>query len=261
MPYIPLAEKKQRPRWQLLWCPMLLLALGFHGFLLFFPWQSQPSSADREEGKSVKLSRLTTLKPGQSEAEEAKAAEAAIRQANQSEILVKATPSPSPSPSPAPVSRTVKPSPSPIARKASPAASPAATSKASPQPKADSATAVLSQQEQAFVSRLQKLEGREVDEAVSATLFPDSSYFYVDPAKELGKPGIVGIEYISFQRPEAVQQQLVRLYPDYTIAPKATYGDGLVYEFRKGDFVRYLNLVRAKLGAGTLIVLWNRQPG
>lgn len=252
MTQIPSAEKQARSRWQFLWCPMLIIALGFHGFLLFFPWQSQSSKqAAKEAGKSVKLSRLTTLKPGQPEADQ-QTIDETIRNANQSAIVVKASPSPSPSPLPT----AVQPSPPAIARKTS--APTKATAPASK--KANEATAVLTQQEQVFVSRLQKLEGREVNEPVSSTLFPNPESFYPDPVKELGKPGIVGIEYVSFQRPEEVYQQLVRLYPDYAIAPKPEYGDGLVYEFRKGDFVRYLNLVRAKLGAGTLVILWSKQP-
>lgn len=235
---------------------MLLIALGFHGVLLFFPWQSQSSKQPApEDGKSVKLSRLTTLKSGQSEAEQAKAMEEALRRANQSDLVVKA--SPSPSPSPTPVARSPKPAPTTPVNRPKPAPT---VAKATAAPKANEATAVLTQKEQVFVSRLQKLEGREVDEPVSSTLFPNPEDFYKDPVKELGKPGIVGIEYVSFQRPEEVYQQLARLYPDYAIAPKAEYGSGTVYEFRKGDFVRYLNLVRAKLGAGTLVILWNRPP-
>jgi hypothetical protein len=252
MTQIPSAAKKVPSRWQFLWCPMLLIALGFHGFLLFFPWQAQSSKqATKEDGKSVKLSRLTTLKPGQAETEQPAIAEA-LRNANQSDIVVKASPSPSPSPVP----KAVPPSPVAIARQTAPTKAKVPVAK-----KANEVTAVLTQQEQGFVGRLQKLEGREVSEPVSSTLFPNPEDFYQDLAKELGKPGIVGIEYVSFQRPEAVYQQLARLYPDYAIAPKANYGDGLVYEFRQGNFVRYLNLVRAKLGAGTLVILWSRQPG
>jgi len=255
MAQIPCGSKK-RFRWQFLWCPMLLIALGFHGLLLFFPWQSQsPKQASKDGGKSVKLSRLTTLKPGQPDEQQTKELEEAIRRANQSEIVVKASPSPSPSPSPTP--KAVQPSPVPATRQAPTSAK----AKSSAQAKANESTAVLTQQEQIFVSQLQKLEGREVNEPVASTLFPNPEDFYQDPVKELGKPGIVGIEYVSFQRPEEVYQQLVRLYPDYAIAPKEDYGDGLVYEFKKGNFVRYLNLVRAKLGAGTLIILWNQQPG
>lgn len=233
---------------------MLLIALGLHGVLIFFPWRSQsPRAPEQEAGKSVKLSRLTALKPGQSEADSAKAIEEAIRQANQSEIVVKASPSPSPSP----IIQAVKPSPSPLSRKApTPTPKPKATTPSKP----NETAALLTQQEQTFVSRLQKLEGREVNEPVSSTLFSNPEDFYQDPIKELGKPGIVGIEYVSFQRPEEVHQQLVKLYPDYTISPKADYGGGPVYTFKKGDFVRHLNLVRAKLGAGTLVILWNRQP-
>ncbi len=252
MTQISSVDKKVRSRWQLLWCPMLLIALGFHGFLLFFPWQSQSAKQPaKEAGKSVKLSRLTTLKPGQSEADQTQAIEAALR-ANQSDLVVKA----SPSPSPAAIATGVQPVPSPLPRKPAAAPKPKVATPTPPQPTA----AVLTQQEQGFVSRLQKLEGREVNEPVSSTLFPNPDDFYQDPVKELGKPGIVGIEYVSFQRPEVVYQQLAQLYPDYAIVPKSTYGDGLVYEFRKGEFVRYLNLVRAKLGAGTLVILWNRAP-
>lgn len=255
MPQIPTADKKSLPPWRVLWRPLLLVALGFHALLLFFPWQSlQLDSSNQEAGESVKLSRLTTLKPGESEADKAKAEAEALRRARQSDLKVKASPSPSPSPSP----KAVQPSPSPVAvRPAKPSPSPQA--KAAPA-KTTEPTATLTQQEQVFVSRLQKLEGREVTEPVSSTLFPNPDDFYKDPVKEIGKPGIVGIEYISMQRPEEVYQQLKKLYPDYAIAPKPDYGEGLVYEFKKGDFVRYMNLVRAKLGAGTLVILWSRQP-
>lgn len=237
---------------------MLLIALGFHGVLLFFPWRSLPSNqAQTEKGDSVKLSRLTTLKPGETAPDQSKAIEETTRNQNKSELVVKASPSPTPSPTPLP--KAAKPSPSPIAAQTPPKAptkpkAPAATNQV------DAQTAKLTDKELAFVSRLQKLEGREVKEPVSSTLFPDPEAFYQDPVKELGKPGIVGIEYVSFQRPEEVYQQLVKLYPDYTIAPKPEFGGGLVYEFKQGNFVRHLNLVRAKLGAGTLIILWNREP-
>ncbi|MDX2231174.1 MAG: hypothetical protein NW220_16170 [Leptolyngbyaceae cyanobacterium bins.349] len=238
---------------------MLLVALGVHGFLLFFPWQSQSAkqAAEQADGKSVKLTRLTTLKQAKPDAKQSEAAEAALRSANQSEIVVKASPSPSPSP----VVKSTQPSPVPVARRPAKTPTPApAPAKATPPAKANDATALLTQQEQVFVSRLQKLEGREVDEQVSSTLFSNPEDFYKDPVKELGKPGIVGIEYVSFQRPEAVYQQLVQLYPDYKIAAKGEYGGGPVYEMRKGEFVRHLNLVRAKLGAGTLVILWQRSP-
>lgn len=246
-------DKKASPRRRIRWYPMMLIALGLHAVVLFFPWQSlQPQSAKDEKGQSVKLSRLTTLKPGQSDLEQSKSLDEAIQNANRSEIVVKASPTPSPTPQPVPSP------PAPVTRR-SPTPAPT-KAKATPQAKSNEPVAVLTQQDQVFVSRLQKLEGREVNEPVSSTLFPNPEDFYQDPGKELGKPGIVGIEYVSFQRPEEVYQQLVQLYPDYEIKPKTDYGNGLVYQFKKGNLVRHLNLVRAKLGAGTLVILWNREP-
>jgi hypothetical protein len=258
MTQIPTSDKTSPSRWRVLWRPLLLVALGFHAGLLFFPWQSlQIKPSKPEAGESVKLGRLTTLKPERSEAEKIEAQAEAIRRASQAELKVKASPTPSPSPSP----KAIKPSPTPSPKAAQPAKpTPSPKAKAPPAAKPNEPTATLTQAEKGFVSRLQKLEGREVTEQVSSTLFPSPEVFYKDPAKEIGKPGIVGIEYVSLQRPEEVYQQLRTLYPDYVIAPKPDYGDGLVYEFKKGSFVRYLNLVRAKLGAGTLVVLWNRQP-
>ncbi|MDX2239624.1 MAG: hypothetical protein NW224_02965 [Leptolyngbyaceae cyanobacterium bins.302] len=236
---------------------MLFIALGVHSFLLFFPWRSlQPNQAQKASGESVKLSRLTTLKPGETPADQSKSAEATTRNLNRSEIVVKASPSPTPSPTPLP--KAAKPSPAPIVTQTP---QKTATKTKAPTPTQTAVqTAKLTAKEQAFVSRLQKLEGREVNEPVSSTLFPNPEDFYQDPVKELGQPGIVGIEYVSFQRPEQVYQQLVKLYPDYAIVPKSEFGGGLVYEFKQGNFVRHLNLIRAKLGAGTLIILWNREP-
>lgn len=236
---------------------MLLIALGFHAGLLFFPWQSlQPKKSEADQGKSVKLSRLTPLKTGQPETNQSKTLEEPIPTANQSEIVVKASPSPVPSPTAAAIAKTPKPAPTAMRRSTPPSSQPKTASKA----KTAQTAATLSQPDQIFVSRLQKLENREVNEPVSSTLFPNPDDFYQDSVKELGKPGIVGIEYVSFQRPEDVYQQLIQLYPDYEIKPKPDYGNGLVYQFKKGNFVRYLNLVRAKLGAGTLVILWNREP-
>lgn len=244
------SQKYRSLRWRSAWAPMLFVALGFHALLLFVPFQSQ-KKASQQDGESVKLTRLTTLKAPDKQPPE-KQTELQKVMGGERSLVVKAPPSPVPSPA------QPKASPSPVAKKATPKAKPSATPKAN---KTSDQAPKLSEAEQAFVKRLQDLPGREVTEPVSSTLFPNPEFFYKDPLKELGKPGVVGIEYISLQKPDEVHSQLTKLYPDYNITPKPDYASGLVYQFKKGSFVRYVNLVRAQLGSGTLVVLWNREPG
>jgi len=260
MPSTRANYKKITISWRSVWAPMLFIALGLHALLLFAPLQSQKQNSE-EEGESVQLTRLTTVKPPEKQTPEKKPEPQRV--ASQSSLVVKASPSLSPSPPPS----QPKASPSPVAKREAPKAQPSSTAPSSTvPPQVSNASPAgqapkLTQEEQVFVKRLQGLEGREVTDPVSSTLFPNPEYFYKDPIKELGKPGVVGVEYISFQKPEDVYNQLVKLYSDYTITPKPEYADSAVYQFKKGNFVRYVSLVRAQLGAGTLIVLWNREPG
>ncbi|MBF2025662.1 MAG: hypothetical protein IGS48_02705 [Oscillatoriales cyanobacterium C42_A2020_001] len=246
MSHVRPRQKHRSIRWRFAWAPMLFVALGFHAFLLFFPFQTQ-KKASQQEGESVKLTRLTTLKASDKQPSEKKSE---LQKVTGSRSLVVKAPPPPPPAKP-------KPAPSPVVKKALPKV------KSSTSPKANKTAAQvpkLTQEEQGFVKRLQDLEGREVTDPVSSTLFPNPEFFYKDPIKELGKPGVVGIEYISFQKPDDVYNQLTKLYPDYRITPQPEYANGSVYQFKKGNFIRYVSLVRAQLGAGTLVVLWNREP-
>lgn len=238
---------------------MLLIAIGLHGFFIFAPLRPQIERPQEQSGESVKLTRLTELKQAPEKSESVADQAPNVSVLRQPSILLKPSPSPSPSPaaSPAPTP-PAKPSPQVKKTQNKPRENQAAAKTSS---QASDAAPKLDPEEQTFVQRFQKLENREVTEPVSSTLFPDPDYFYTDPIQEIGKPGVIGIEYVSLQRPDEVHEQLVRLYPDYAIGPKSEYGNGTVYEFKKGAFVRYLNLVRAKLGAGTLIILWNQPPG
>lgn len=247
---------------------MLMASLGLHGLVLFLPYggshaqKQEQSESPKTDEKAVKITRLTNRKTATPKAlpklavKPKLASTLKVASPKPPALVVKAPPLPKvvpvPAPPPAasapPNATTTPPSPAP-ARKGDPT----------------NEGAALDAETQALVSRFEQLQGREVaggaDDLVS--LFPEEylGQFYSNPEQGIGQKGMMGVEYISLQLPEAVLAQLQQLYPDYTLTPRTDeYGGGPVYEVRKGNFVRYFNLVPAKLRAGTLLVVWTVPP-
>lgn len=248
---------------------MLIASLGLHGLVLFLPYgddpaQKQDKSPAQTEAKAVKITQLTnrkttTLKP--------KTLPKLAAQPKLASTLKVAKPKP-----PVLVVKAPPPLPKVVPVPASPPVAPVASTKAVTVPPAPATKgdpnhegSALDAETQTLVSRFEQLQGREVaggaDDLVS--LFPEEhlGQFYTNPEQGIGQKGMMGVEYVSLQLPEAVLAQLQQLYPDYTLTPYADdYGGGPVYEVRQGNFVRYFNLVPAKMRAGTLLVLWNTPP-
>lgn len=130
-------------------------------------------------------------------------------------------------------------------------------------------TEVASAQENAFDAALGRVPFQQNDSADEK--LPDPQAFHDKYGQdEKGflekqvKNGIDGsIRFIGGQNPEAAYSSLFAgslQQGNFQVAPKNSYGGGNLYEVRQGGFARYLNLIPAKDGSGTIVVVWNIPP-
>lgn len=111
--------------------------------------------------------------------------------------------------------------------------------------------------------RKQLAESTPKDLAIS---FNDDvlSSFFVNPDEgTVINETLQMITYIPRTNPEEVLQKLSAQFPpEYKLTQTSldTYGGGKVYQVQKGTETWYLNLVPAKLKAGTLVVQWSESP-
>ncbi len=130
-------------------------------------------------------------------------------------------------------------------------------------------TEVASAQENAFDAALGRVPFQQNDSADEK--LPDPKAFHDKYGQdEKGflekqvKNGIDGsIRFISGQNPGTAYTGIFAgslQQGNFQVTPKSNYGGGNLYEIRQGGFARYLNLIPAKDGSGTIVVVWNTPP-
>ncbi len=130
-------------------------------------------------------------------------------------------------------------------------------------------TEVASAQENAFDAALGRVPFQQNDSADEK--LPDPKAFHDKYGQdEKGflekqvKNGIDGsIRFIDGQNPDAAYSGVFAgslQQGNFQVTPKNSYGGGNLYEVRQGGFARYLNLIPAKDGSGTIVVVWNTPP-
>ncbi len=130
-------------------------------------------------------------------------------------------------------------------------------------------TEVASAQENAFDAALGRVPFQQSDNADEK--LPDPKAFHDKYGQdEKGflekqvKNGIDGsIRFIGGQNPDAAYSGVFAgslQQGNFQVTPKSSYGGGNLYEVRQGGFARYLNLIPAKDGSGTIVVVWNTPP-
>jgi outer membrane biosynthesis protein TonB len=130
-------------------------------------------------------------------------------------------------------------------------------------------TEVASAQENAFDAALGRVPFQPNDSADEK--LPDPKAFHDKYGQdEKGflekqvKNGIDGsIRFIGGQNPDAAYSGIFAgslQQGNFQVTPKNSYGGGNLYEVRQGGFARYLNLIPAKDGSGTIVVVWNTPP-
>jgi hypothetical protein len=271
---------------QVFWHPMLLLAVGLHGIFLFIPLGKGQKQLPEVTEQPVSYNRLPDIKPNPPKS----VPKPTVKKSPTTSQKTAASPPPltTPNPSPAtpykppattppdPANATDTPDNDSLVRLGS---KPAAENTTTPLPPSNSvspetpttptttATANLrpdlDSETRELIERLGDLNGRPIgqDEDLTAIIPSETiSNFFTNLEKKESKPGLVGVEYLSQQKLEEVYEYLTLIYPDYTLKKVGEYGGGTVYEIKKGDYVRYFNLVKAKEEKGTLIVLWKESP-
>jgi len=128
-----------------------------------------------------------------------------------------------------------------------------------------SSTSQAEQQE--FHELFGQVEGEVDEKLIDPQVFKEPESFYTEASLKTGdkperKLGIDRINWISLKRPDEVFTNLEPQLKDMGVATttQGEYGGGIVYEVKKGNFIRYINLVPVKGSVGTLIVVWNRDP-
>jgi outer membrane biosynthesis protein TonB len=258
------------PMLQTLYRPMVVLSVGLHSLLLLTPLPSRPEKQpEQPQPQTVKLAPLTPLKPVPSPSLQALKPTPKLAQP-------RATVRPQ-APAPrAPVN--LKPVTQPPPKAAPRAAAPSAAPATSPEPQATSdptteaATETEQQEFQDFLGQFQSNLG-QVD-AVEGVGLPyylfEQPQLYFTPesltaSEESGEdpelsPAVENILWASRKRPEEAYEEIKQIFAGYTFSPKADLGGGPVYEVKKGNTVRYVNLVRATDKTATFVVIWKQLP-
>lgn len=128
---------------------------------------------------------------------------------------------------------------------------------------------VASAQENAFDAALGRVPFQQTDNADEKLSDPKAFHdkYGQDEKGFLEKQvknGIDGsIRFIGGQNPEAAYSGVFASslqQGNFQVTPKSSYGGGNLYEVRQGGFARYINLIPAKDGSGTIVVVWNTPP-
>ncbi|WP_421656106.1 hypothetical protein [Leptothermofonsia sp. ETS-13] len=279
-----------------LWHPMLILAVGLHAIFLAIPLGSRQKQLPEVTEQPVQYNRLPDIKPTPPKSARKSTVKKQVappqKTVTSPRSLPLTTPNPSPAtsykpPTSAPSSDSdnsdsdnsvadsagspdngflVRVGPKPVtADSTPPPPSPGSVSAAN---SATTTTAVnsrpdLDPETRELIERLGDLNGRPIaqDEDLTGIIPTEKiSNFFTNFEKKEPKPGLVGVEYLSTQKPEEVYEYLGLIYPDYTLKQAGEYGGGTIYEIKKGEYVRYFNLIRDKENKGTVIVLWKERP-
>jgi hypothetical protein len=257
--------KHTPPALKALFRPMLALALGIHGLLLFVPLSPEKKELPEPTEKPVKISRLSNQKVAVKPTPKPRAARPKpVVRRNVSPpptLVVKATPTPSPAPSSA--SSTTTPSPRPSASPSSPAADNT--------PSTDPEAAAFAGPLDAITRPRTDTDGSEKDLPVRDTsvpigsiLFKDPAPFFADPDQDLVKPGVSAVEFLGTLNDleVALKDDIAPAYTGngFTFTKVGEYGGGPVYEVKKDAVTRYLNFVLNKTKTGILVVVWKKSP-
>jgi outer membrane biosynthesis protein TonB len=128
---------------------------------------------------------------------------------------------------------------------------------------------VASAQENAFDAALGRVPFQQTDNADEKLSDPKAFHdkYGQDEKGFLEKQvknGIDGnIRFIGGQNPDAAYSRVFTSslqQGNFQVTPKNSYGGGNLYEVRQGGFARYINLIPAKDGSGTIVVIWNTPP-
>ncbi|XHX80325.1 MAG: hypothetical protein RBJ76_10470 [Stenomitos frigidus ULC029] len=256
---------KTPPFLKALFRPMLAVALGIHGLLLFVPLSPEKKELPEPTEKPVKISRLSNQKVPIKPKPKVAAPKPVVKRnvTPPPTLVVKATPTPSPAPSPD--SATSSPSPS---------ATPPATPPAAPvdsTPSSDPEAAAFAGPLDAITRRRPDTDGVEKDLPVRETsvpigsfLFGDPTLFFTDPDNDIVKPGVSAVEFLGTLNDldAALKEDIEPAYTGngFTFTKVGEYGEGPVYAVKKDDLTRYLNFVLNKSKTGILVVVWKKSP-
>ncbi|MBD2035201.1 hypothetical protein H6F76_09190 [Leptolyngbya sp. FACHB-321] len=270
----PSVAKNTPPALKALFRPMLALALGIHGLLLFVPLSPEKKELPEPTEKPVKISRLSNQKVVVKPTPKSRVvASKPIVKRNVSSpprLVVKATPKPLPATS----SASAAPASTSAAPASNSSATPLAVSSAVPidnTPSSDPEAAAFAGPLDAITRSRTDTDGVEKDLPVRDTsvpigsiLFKDPAPFFADPEKDLAKPGISGLEYLGTLNDleAALKDDIEPAYTGngFTFEKVGNYGDGPVYEVKKDEVTRYLNFVLNKTKTGILVVVWKKSP-
>lgn len=263
---MPSVAKNIPPVLKALFRPMLALALGIHGVLLFVPLSPEKKELPAPTEKPVKISRLSnqkvTVKPKPKPKVSVPKPVVKRNVTPPPTLVVKATPTPSPAPS----SDSATPAPKPSA---TPFATPPAASDSTPS--SDPEAAAFAIPLDAITRRRPDTDGvekdlpvRDADFEPGSFFFRDPTLFFTDPDKDIGKPGVSGIEFLGTLNDVevALKEDIEPAYTNngFTFTKVGEYGEGPVYEVKKDDLTRYLNFVLNKTKTGILVVVWKKSP-
>jgi hypothetical protein len=256
---------KNTPPLKALFRPMLAVALGLHGLLLFVPLSPAKKELPQPTEKPVKISRLSNQKVAIKPKPKPRVATSKpVVKRNVSPpptLVVKATPTPSPAPSSA--SSTTTPSPSPSASPSSPADN---TPSNDPEAAAFAGPLDAITRPRTDTDGVEKdLPVRETSVPIGSFLFRDPTLFFTDPDNDLVKPGVSAVEFLGTLNDldAALKDDIEPAYTGngFTFTKVGEYGEGPVYEVKDKDGVtRYLNFVLNKSKTGILVVVWKKSP-
>jgi hypothetical protein len=269
---------------KVLWRPMLFASVGLHGLLLVVPMgsngQNKPEKPKEEPVKLAKLEKkaapLKKSKPLSQKPKPVTKPKSAITQRTATSLppalVVKQKPEEKPK-EPIPEEKKVTPkeernntSPPPPLESNTASSGNLGDGKTLKGDDADIAANMASLRDQVLDNPGEK-DTIPKDVKDLAQEFPGDFVqdFFADPNKGLViSKKLLSIEYISRKTPDETYALLSSLYqpPEYVLAStsRGDYGGGPVYELKKGNTTRYINLVPGNFNSYTLVVLWEAPP-
>lgn len=272
---LKLQPEKQLSPWRVLYHPMLVISLILHGLALAIPTPSDSEPVAEVEDEKVEILELTPLLPTSPQPSASSAP-------SPSPQAVQTPPPAAPAPAAPPAAAPPAPRPprvNPISE-LNPAPPPAAavlpevasTPATSPLPEATPPITENPQQFQNFLGQFQSdLGGLQTVEGLGIPyyLFPQPELFFTSEsiaesestgAEPMQVTGVENVLWASRRRPDELYDQLQTLFAGFTFSDQGEFGGGKLYEVKKEDTVRYINLVRATDRTATFVVVWNRNP-
>ncbi|HEY9655266.1 MAG TPA: hypothetical protein V6C50_07220 [Crinalium sp.] len=263
---------KTPPFLKVLFRPMLAVALGIHGLLLFVPLSPEKKELPEPTEKPVKISRLSNQKVAVKPTPKPRVTTSKpIVKRNVSTpptLVVKATPTPPPATSSASAAAP-SPNSSPASSAVTPAAPPAVpadnTHSSDPEAAAFAGPLDAITRPRTDTDGVEKdLPVRDTSVEMGSILFKNPAPFFTDPDQDLVKPGVSAVEYLGTLNDLelALKDDIAPAYTGngFTFTKVGDYGDGPVYEVKKDAVTRYLNFVLNKTKTGILVVVWKNSP-